>query len=191
MGIVFLIMIAVGLSMEFYAVVVCKSALLASIDRRRLAVNCLMIGIWQLISLAVGNLIGRLLNILQFTAEHHAMNALLSIVIFGFLALHMAKSAWKNESIIEKRISSLAFRQIGAISFHFGFYSMITGLALSLLSIPVASQTIVFCIIILSSVLLAFYTGYRFGYEQKTKAYVIGCILLLAGVFMIGAEKLV
>lgn len=97
MRMLFLIMVTVGLSMEFYAVVVCKSALLAQIHTENLIISCLIIGGWQLVCLAAGNYIGILLNIYRFTTAHHAMNALLSIVIFLLIAVHMAKSAWKNE----------------------------------------------------------------------------------------------
>ena len=190
MEIALLVMVTIGLSMEFYAVVVCKSALLAKIDTTKLIISCLLIGGWQLVSLAVGNFIGRLLNMYQFTTEHHAMNGLLSMIIFAFIGFHMAKNAWKNESILEKRVNDLKLAQITAISFHFGFYSLITGLALSLMSIPFAQQAVVFTAIILCAVLLGFFVGYRFGYQSKTRAYIIGCVLLFDSAFVIGLSWL-
>lgn len=179
MRMLFLIMVTVGLSMEFYAVVVCKSALLAQIHTENLIISCLIIGGWQLVCLAAGNYIGILLNIYRFTTAHHAMNALLSIVIFLLIAVHMAKSAWKNESILEKRINDIELLQITVLSIHFGLYTLLTGVALSLMSIPFSMQAVVFAAVLVLVLLLAFYTGYRFGYKPKTKAYMIGCALLI------------
>ena len=62
------------------------------------------------------------------------------------------------------------------------FYTIMTGIAFGFVG---TNLTIVLIMIVAVSVIfiiLGVYTGYHFGFEQKTKAYIVGAIFLwLAG----------
>ena len=91
------------------------------------------------------------------------------------------RKAWKNETILEHRddryawkglIARLALISIGtlAIGAALGFL----GTARAVLLIAVSAATVIV-------VIAGLYVGYHFGYEQKTKAYAIGGVMLLVG----------
>lgn len=120
---ILIFLICFGLSLNLYAAVVCKGALLPSIKKNDLIFYSFVFAIWQLITLSLGNIIAVFLSITGFTREGQPIDGLLAIVILACIAFRMLKAAWKRETIFEKRLDCLNSRAVMVICMQYGFYT--------------------------------------------------------------------
>ena len=86
--------------------------------------------------------------------------------------------AWKNEGILE-RLSDVNYKQLCVAAFFTSLDALFAGMGFGLLKARFYIVALSILIITAVMVILGLYTGMRLGYEQKTKAYGIGGILLL------------
>ncbi len=96
---ILIFLICFGLSLNLYAAVVCKGALLPSIRKNDLIYYSFVFAVWQLITLSLGNIIAIFLSIAGFIREGQPIDRLLAIVIFVCIAFRMLKAAWKRETM--------------------------------------------------------------------------------------------
>ena len=59
-----------------------------------------------------------------------------------------------------------------------GFNTILAGIAFGFLNTGLVAILIMVVILTIVSIVAGVYTGYHFGFEQKTKVYVMGAILL-------------
>lgn len=179
---ILIFLICFGLSLDLYAAVVCKGALLPSLEKNDLFFYSFVFAIWQLITLSLGNIIAVFLSITGFTREGQPIDRLLAIVIFVCIAFRMLKAAWKRETILEKRLDCLNSRTVMIVCMQYGFYTFFAGIAFGLFRARLWQVLWRLVGISVFMVPLGFYTGYRFGYGMKNKVYLLGggCILAVA-----------
>lgn len=182
MNLILIFLICFGLSLDLYAAIVCKGALLPSLEKNKLIFYSLVFGIWQLITLSLGSIVAIFLSIAGFTREGQPINRLLGVVIFVCIAFRMLKAAWKRETILEKRLDGFSAKTVMTVCMQYGFYTFFSGIAFGLFRARLWQVLGMLVTITIFMVLLGFYTGYRFGYEMKNKAYLFGggCILVVA-----------
>lgn len=178
MNLIEILVIAVGLSLDVYAVVVCQGAVLLNIEKSKFLKISLIFCAWQVAAVIVGHGI-TLIPYLAVKAENmRSLWELISVIIFMALGVYMLYKAWKNEIILERR-SEINYRRLFVAA---GFTSMdafFAGIGFGFLNTGMMAETLSILIVTVIVVVLGLYTGYRLGYEQKTKAYGIGGILLL------------
>lgn len=174
------ILVTLGISLDIFAAMACKGAQLSKIEKKPLVILCVLFAVWQAAALYIGSACGMFLRLRDLNPQGGATE-IIAVVIFGVLGILMIRKAWKNETILEHRddryawkglIARLALISIGtlAIGAALGFL----GTARAVLLIAVSAATVVV-------VIAGLYVGYHFGYEQKTKAYAIGGVMLLVG----------
>lgn len=83
--------------------------------------------------------------------------------------------------IDERREENLGVHKFVRICAVTSFYTFLTGAAFGFLGTSLLSLILVGIILTVVCVVGGAYVGYHFGYEQKTKVYLIGGILLLIG----------
>ncbi|MDY3765998.1 MAG: manganese efflux pump [Lachnospiraceae bacterium] len=169
--------IALGLSLDVFAVTICEGAMLASIEKKKLVFVCAIFCLWQLTAVMAGNLITYIPVFARATDKLQSIWDQVSAVIFIGLGGYMLYKAWKRESIFEQR-SEIGYQKICAAAFLTSVDAFFAGIGFGLLNIKMHIVETMIEIITICCVILGIYTGYRLGYEQKTKAYVIGGILL-------------
>lgn len=176
---ILIFLICFGLSLNLYAAVVCKGALLPSIRKNDLIYYSFVFAVWQLITLSLGNIIAVFLSIAGFTREGQPIDRLLAVVIFVCIAFRMLKAAWKRETILEKRLDCLNGRAVMVVCMQYGFYTFFAGIAFGLFRARLWQVLGMLVGITVFMVPLGFYAGYRFGYEMKDKVYLLGggCVL--------------
>ena len=59
------LLIAVGLSLDVFAVVICRGALVARIEKKRLLLLSAVFAVWQVGALVIGALLGRISNMIE------------------------------------------------------------------------------------------------------------------------------
>lgn len=93
----------------------------------------------------------------------------------------MIRKAWKNELIIERRDDGYAWKSLVVRLALISVWTLVLGVALGFLGTGTALLLTVISVATVLVVIAGLYVGYHLGYEQKTKAYAIGGVLLLIG----------
>ena len=178
MHLIEILMISVGISLNVFAVVVCFGAVLLRVERHRLI---RMLGTFCLIQVFAVLITMQLTAVSSVTQSPNTVKPfyyILAVVIFIGLGIFMLRKAIKNEPIIE-RVCEITYQQVIIAALVTGIDAVFAGFAFGLMKAAVLPVGLCTLFVTALLVVLGIYTGYRLGYEQKTKAYAIGGSLLL------------
>jgi len=187
MSLIEILLITIGISLEIFAALECQGALVAKLEKKQLALAVISIAIWQTIVLLIGDGLVSLLNRYDVHLNQEAfIGRIIATLIFIGMGLRMFVKAWKNEKIVEKREDGLNVKKTFLLIFKSTIFTILTGIAFGFLETDLLKVLIVIICVTIAMVIIGSYTGYRMGYEQKTKAYFLGGLLLIiAGIDVI------
>ena len=176
-----IVLITIGMSLDTFAAVECQGALVAKLEKKRLSMAVTVIALWQTIALLIGSFLVTLLNQYdtQLSGEAFIGRILAILILFG-MGLRMFVKAWRNERIGEKREDG---REIKKTFFSIAkgtIFTILTGIAFAFLEADIKAVLIMIICVTIAMVIIGLYTGYRLGFEQKSKAYIGGGALLIA-----------
>ncbi len=176
------LLITLGISLDIFGIVTCEGALLAEIDKKRLAAGSLLVALLQTIALYLGDLVGGASLRYDIKDKQILTVRVIVAIIFIVLGVRMILKAWKNKSIVERREENglslgRILKCVGASS----VCTLLVGVAFGFLGTNVTIVLIMVVCLTVLMVVFGLYTGYRFGFEQKTKAYSSGGVLLIIG----------
>lgn len=175
-----MLMVTMGLSLDIFAAVECQGALVAQVRKKHLVLICALLSLWQMAALYLGSFFAQLLCRYDLRDDSLVTGRIIAVAILVSLGGRLIVKAWKNDSIDERRAEDLGIRiflRMGALA---SIYTLLTGVAFGFLNCDVLLMLLMIVIFTVVVVVLGMYTGYRFGFEQKTKAYIAGGILLIA-----------
>ena len=178
MSLMEIIVISVGLSLDVFAVVVCYGAVLLRIERSKMSKIILIFALWQVGAVVGGCYIMRIPYLSDAVNVMRPLWQLFTVIIFVSLGIYMLYKAWRNEPILE-RLSDVKAGQVCFAACFTGIDAVIAGVGFGFMKtviLPVALSMLIITILV---VIGGIYTGYRLGYEQKTRAYRIGGVLLM------------
>ena len=176
-----ILLITLGISLDIFGAVACEGALVAKIEKKTLAIGCVIVALSQLAALFIGNSCARLLLRYDIKDKQIRTIYIISAIIFICLGIRMMWKAWKNESIVEHREEGIPLHKFWLLAGVTAIYTILAGVAFGFLGTSVMTALIMIVCFTIFVVVAGFYTGYRLGFEQKTKAYSIGGVLLLIG----------
>ncbi len=174
------ILVTMGVSLDIFAAMACKGAQLSKIEKKPMVLLCVLFAVWQTAALYVGSAAGAFLRMREVSPES-GNTEIIAAVIFGVLGVLMIRKAWKKEMIIERRDDRYAWKSLIARLALISTWTLVAGVALGFLGTGTAILLTVISAATILVVIAGLYVGYRMGYEQKTKAYAIGGVLLLVG----------
>lgn len=172
------LLIIAGVSLDIFAGMECQGALVAKVNKKHLMMICAVITAWQLAALYVGNAFAHLLYVDQLAKDERFIGTVLAVVIFFSLGIRLIAKAIKNERINEHRVENPGFKRFFRLAAVTSFYTLLIGIAFGFLETNLPLVLIMAVCVTVAVVILGTYTGYHFGFEHKTKAYVIGAALL-------------
>lgn len=177
------LLIVAGISLDIFAAMECRGALVPKVDKRQLSFSCIIIVLWQLLVLYMGNFVA----IISWTDEHKRSGShlgnILATAILLCLGTRLFLKAKKNEWIHERRQEHFGMLPFIRMIAGTGVYTGLAGVALGLLGSDVPTLLVLIILLNVGFVILGMYTGYHFGFIHKAKAYWIGAILLwIAGI---------
>ena len=178
MSLLEIIIISVGLSLDVFAVVVCYGAVLLKVERSKLTKIILIFSLWQVGAVVGGCFIMHIPYLREAVSVMRPLWQLFTVIIFISLGIYMLYKAWRREPILEQ-LSDVRAGQVCFAACFTGIDAVIAGVGFGFMQtviLPVALSMLIITILV---VIAGIYTGYRLGYEQKTKAYNIGGILLM------------
>ena len=176
-----IVLITIGMSLDTFATVECQGALVAKLEKKRLSMAVTVIALWQTIALLIGSFLVTLLNQYdtQLSGEAFIGRILAILILFG-MGLRMFVKAWRNERIVEKREDGLDIKNTFFSIAKGTIFTILTGIAFAFLEADIKAVLIMIICVTIAMVIIGLYTGYRLGFEQKSKAYIGGGALLIA-----------
>lgn len=174
-----ILMISIGLSFDVFAVMIVEGAMLAKIEKKKLAIMCAIFCLWQFISVMGGNLL-TLIPLFQKTFFGlRLLWTIVSTIIFFALAAFMFYKAWRKEDIFEQS-HEIKYKHVCITAIIVSLDAFFAGIGFGFLNTELLLVGLVLEIVTVLSVILGIYTGYRLGCEQRSKALYLGafCILL-------------
>ena len=176
-----IVLITIGMSLDTFAAVDCQGALVAKLEKQRLSMAVTVIALWQTIALLIGSFLVTLLNQYdtQLSGEAFIGRILAILILFG-MGLRMFVKAWRNERIVEKREDGLDIKKTFFSIAKGTIFTILTGIAFAFLEADIKAVLIMIICVTIAMVIIGLYTGYRLGFEQKSKAYIGGGALLIA-----------
>ena len=182
------LLILAGISLDIFAAMECQGSLVAKIDKVHLSIICILIAMWQMAALFIGNYI----SVVLYSYSGHIANDgkfmgfVLATAIFFGLGVRLIVKAIRNERVYEKREENLGFKRFLRMAAITSVYTLLTGVAFGFLQTNLLRILIMIVCCTIVVVVAGMYTGYRLGFVHKTKAYIGGAVLLwIAGVDVI------
>lgn len=180
------LLIIAGISLDLFAAMECQGALVAKVDKKQLTVICVLVAVWQLAALAAGDYLSLLLYRNETAHNEKFVGLVLAAAIFFCLGIRLIVKAIKNEKVNEHLEEKLGLKRFLRMASVTSIYTLLVGVAFGLLGSSIEMMLITMVCITIAVVILGMYTGYHFGFEHKTKAYIGGALLLwIAGVDVI------
>lgn len=180
MNLIEIIMVSVGLSLDVFAIMICKGSLISKIEKKNLLKSCLIFAIWQIASLLIGNSIT---NIPVFSSRSVTVTNMwykASAFIFGILGIYMIFKARENKPFVERLENEFPTKVICIWACLTSLDAFFAGIGFGFLNTEVLIEAICLLIITVLFVFLGAFTGYHFGFKHKNNAYLFGGIILIA-----------
>lgn len=178
---------AIGLTLYIYAEIICKGAVLAHIDKKKLCIGSLIFMAWQQAMLMMGAFAAICIENFRNTEEMQEFTWLCSIFIFAVLAGQMVRKAWKNEPVEERREDIFTGKKIVLFSARIGARTGLIGLVTGFLGADLLMGIMVMAMAAITVFIFGIYSGYRFGYIYKTTAYISGALcFIFTDIYLIG-----
>lgn len=172
------LLIIAGVSLDIFAAMECQGSLVAKINKKNLTVICGIVALAQLITLYLGHFLSSLFCYYRSVPDEKLLGQIISMVIFMILGIRLMVKAIRNEHVeehLEHHLGIWRFVRMACIS---GIYTLLTGIAFGFLETNVLMILIMIVVCTVAFVIGGIYTGYRVGYEAKTKVYIVGALLL-------------
>ena len=173
MGIGELFLIALGLSMDAFAVAICKGLSMKKIDWKKCGIVGLYFGVFQ----AGMPLIGYFLGV-RFQKYISAVDHWLAFILLGIIGLNMIKEALSGEEECES--ASLDVKSMIVLAVATSIDALVVGITFAFLKVEIVPAV---CLIGAVTFLLSFAgvkVGNVFGARYKSRAELFGGIILIA-----------
>ena len=172
------LLIIAGVSLDIFAAMECQGSLVAKINKKNLTVICGIVALAQLITLYLGHFLSSLFCRYRSVPDEKLLGQIISMVIFMILGIRLMVKAIRNEHVEEHLEHHLGIRRFVRMACISGIYTLLTGIAFGFLETNVLMILIMIVVCTVAFVIGGIYTGYRVGYEAKTKVYSVGALLL-------------
>lgn len=177
MNLLELLILAIGLSMDAFAVAVCKGLSFRKITAKHLLTVGLYFGIFQ----AGMPLIGYALGI-QFSDKITSIDHWIAFVLLGFIGIHMIKGALsKDEEACckEENDTALSFKNMFILAVATSIDALAVGITFAFLKVNIIPAVSFIGLVTFSLSVVGVLIGNLFGARFKSKAELAGGIILV------------
>ena len=173
MGIVELILLAVGLSMDACAVSICKGLALRKVNVRQMATVGLWFGGFQALMPLIGYLLASLFADFIRSVDHWVAFALLAII-----GINMIREALSKEE--EEADPSLGFKTMLVMAIATSIDAMAVGISFAFLDVQIIPAVSLIGVITFALSVAGVKLGAVFGDRFKARAELAGGVILIA-----------
>ena len=175
MSLIELFLIAVGLSMDAFAVAVCKGLAMPKMSWKGAAIVGLYFGGFQALMPFLGYLLGA-----GFKDAISAYDHWVAFILLALIGGNMIRESREDEE--ESRDASLSFRSMVLLAIATSIDALAVGVTLAFLDVPLLSSVCFIGVVTFCLSLVGVKAGNVFGCKYKSKAeFVGGLVLILIG----------
>ncbi len=174
------ILVTGGYSCGIFAELIYHGARLGVIKKKTLAIEALLFIIWQIASLLFGVFIGHIVVATERNVTIGNTAEIVAAAVFALFGANMIRLRIKNELFHEKLAPKMKWGELIARISILSVGTLFCGIALGFLRTTYLSVFVAILIETAIVVVGGVYVGYRYGEEQKKKAYLLGGLLLFA-----------
>ncbi len=179
------ILASIGLSFDVLAISIREGSLIREIDKKKLAIMCGIFGAIQILAMQLGILLTYIPIFNSPVGELQLLWHTLSGIIFLGIGFYLFSKGFRQEVFVE-RLQDLSYRKLITIALLTSVDAFFAGISFGILDIRAIISIVMLAIVTIGFVIVGVYIGYRLGYEQKGKAYIVGGLLLfLAGIMFL------
>lgn len=175
MGILELVILAVGLSMDAFAVSVCKGLAMKKISMKKMCIVGLWFGGFQALMPLVGYFLG-----IQFSDKIVSIDHWIAFVLLVIIGANMIKEAFGKDE--EEADDSLKFKIMLVLAIATSIDALAVGVTFAFLNVNIwISVALIGCVTFALSA-VGVKIGNVFGVKYKSKSEIVGgCILIILG----------
>ena len=175
MSLIELFLIAVGLSMDAFAVAVCKGLAMPKMSWKGAAIVGLYVGGFQALMPFLGYLLGA-----GFKDAISAYDHWVAFILLALIGGNMIRESREDEE--ESLDASLSFRSMVLLAIATSIDALAVGVTLAFLDVPILSSVCFIGVVTFCLSLVGVKAGNVFGCKYKSKAeFVGGLVLILIG----------
>ncbi len=176
MDFITIFLIAVGVSMDAFAVALCKGLAVKKITFR----DAMIVGIWfggfQVIMPAVGYLLGT-----QFQESISSIDHWIAFILLSLIGLNMIRESLSDDE--DDLDGSLGFKIMLLLALATSIDALAVGISFAFLSIDIIPALIIIGVTTFTFSVVGMFIGGSFGVKYKSKAeFAGGLILILLGI---------
>lgn len=168
-----LFIIAVGLSMDAFAVSICKGLAMQKASLKKAAIVGLWFGGFQALMPALGYLLGS-----QFETYITSIDHWIAFVLLFIIGANMIKEALSKDE--EPASASLAFKEMLILALATSIDALAVGVTFAFLKVQIVPAVLFIGIITFTLSTIGVKVGNIFGCRYKSKAELAGGIILIA-----------
>ena len=174
MGLIELICIAVGLSMDAFAVAICKGLSLRKCTWQKQGIVGLYFGVFQAGMPLLGYLLG-----MQFKDMITSIDHWIAFVLLGIIGANMIKEGFSKEEISDEKTDRLSVKEMLGLAVATSIDALAVGVTFAFLQVEIIPAV---CIIGITTFILSaagVKIGNIFGTRYKSKAEIAGGVILI------------
>lgn len=174
MGLIELICIAVGLSMDAFAVAICKGLSLRECTWQKQGIVGLYFGVFQAGMPLLGYLLG-----MQFKEMITSIDHWIAFVLLGIIGANMIKEGFSKEEISDEKTDRLSVKEMLGLAVATSIDALAVGVTFAFLQVEIIPAV---CIIGITTFILSaagVKIGNIFGTRYKSKAEIAGGVILI------------
>lgn len=175
MGLFELILIAIGLSMDAFAVSICKGLNMRRMNYRHAGIIALFFGAFQALMPTAGWLLGK-----QFESYITSIDHWIAFVLLGFIGVNMIREALgEEEEDCECPREHLDLKELFMLAIATSIDALAVGITFAFLQVKILPAV---CLIGTTTFIISFAgvgIGHQFGRRYEKKAEIVGGVILV------------
>lgn len=171
-----LFLIGVGLSMDAFAVAVCKGLSMPEVRKKDCFLIALFFGGFQALMPFLGWVLGK-----QFEQYIVSVDHWIAFVLLGFIGGKMIAEACKKEedAVVEKNVCSLDIKELFLLAVATSIDALAVGITFAFLQMPIIEAISIIGVTTFFLSIVGVYVGNIFGSKYEKKAELAGGVILV------------
>lgn len=179
MGFLELALIGVGLSMDAFAVSICKGLSMRKVDKKYMLVLAAFFGGFQALMPTLGWFLGSQFQT-YITAIDHWIAFILLTLIGGKMILDVIKEKGENEEVCPDDSVRIELKEFFLLAVATSIDALAVGITFAFLQVKLASSVTIIGCITFCFTIAGVLIGNVFGTKFKDKATILGGVILIA-----------
>lgn len=179
MGFLELALIGVGLSMDAFAVSICKGLSMRKVDKKYMLVLAAFFGGFQALMPTLGWFLGSQFQT-YITAVDHWIAFILLTLIGGKMILDVIKEKGENEEVCPDDSVRIDLKEFFLLAVATSIDALAVGITFAFLQVKLASSVTIIGCITFCFTIAGVLIGNVFGTKFKDKATILGGVILIA-----------